>query len=272
MWNSYVMLFPNSFFSAAIAIGLLVLAAVCGLVIVRRLFNTAELVEHHSVTDPLLQVVGMMFAILLGFMCGDAMQRFAQARTIVQQEAAAVADVFRLADGFADEHKNKIRKLCVQYVDQTIEDEWPKMAQKKTSNAVWKTYDELWQTLTRLKVRDDSEACVLQTILPSMVSLGDNRRMRVEALHNGLPPALWMVLGIAGLATVFFTFFFGSENPRLQMAMTALIALVIGLNIFMLLAYDDPFSGDVVIQPDAFIVDQRSFKMVLGKDEAYEKD
>jgi hypothetical protein len=249
---------------------LLVLISLGGLAIVRRSLKLEELASHHTVTDPLLQVVGMMFAILLGFMVGDAMNRFSQARMIVQQEASSVADVFRLAGGFSTPQRDKIRILCTQYADEVIDDEWPKLASRKTSGKVWTTYNDLWRTLNALKVKDDSEACVLQSILPCMVSVGDNRRMRVEALHNGLPGSLWGVLGMAGVATMLFTFLFAAENRKLQMVMTSIITVVIGLNVFMLASYDDPFSGEVMVTPDAFIVDRETFKMAM--DTAHPQD
>ncbi len=258
---------PMTLTNATIGITILVIFSVLGLVVVRRIFRSADLIVHHPVTDPLLQVVGMMFAILIGFMCGDAMNRFATARAVVQQEACSVADVFRLAEGFHAEERDKIRALCMNYCDDVINDEWPKLAQRKSSAKVWKTYNELWHQLTRLKVQDESEACVLQSILPCMVNVGDNRRMRIESMHNGLPLALWIVLGVAGLATVLFTFFFSAENGKLQMSMTAIIALVIGLNVFLLASYDDPFTGDVMIGPDAFVIDKRTFEEALKSGE-----
>jgi len=253
-------------------IAFLVAGCLSVLLAVRHFIKIDDLETHHAVTDPLLQVVGMMFAILLGFMVSDAMQRFAQARSTVQQEAASVADVFRLADGFSDSDRNHIQKLCITYVDQVVNDEWPKLTYKKTSNKVWHTYDELWSTLSKLKAKDESQASVLQCILPCMVSVGDNRRMRIEALNNGLSPVLWIVLGIAGVATVLFACLFGAKSKTLQMVMIAIITIVMGLNVFMLASYDDPFSGDVRIGPDAFIVDQRLFRTQTDKNDPYEKE
>lgn len=85
-----------------------------------------------------------------------------------------------------------------------------------------------------------------------MHSIGDNRRLRVEALHTGLPMELWVVLGLGGFSTILFTYFFGAENFRIQMIMVAMVSLVICLNLFLLATYDDPFSGDVKITPSAF--------------------
>ncbi len=251
---------------------LLVALSLGGLQLVRRRLDVDYLASHHDVTDPLLQVVGMMFAVLLGFMVGDAMQRFQQARSTVQQEAASVADVFRLAEGLPNAKRDEIRFLCQRYVDVVIGDEWPKLRSKKTSNLAWQAYDKLWSACVDYQPANQAQSNVQQTMLPVMVTMGDSRRMRVEALHNGLPPVLWVVLGIGGVSTILFTFFFGARNMRIQMAMTSLIAITIGLNIFLLASYDDPFSGDVMVRADAFLVDKRIFNTVTDKSDPYEVD
>jgi hypothetical protein len=42
--------------------------------------------------------------------------------------------------------------------------------------------------------------------------------------------------------------------------MTAMVALVICLNVFLLAAYDDPFSGDVMVAPIPFEIVLGSFR------------
>jgi len=242
---------------------LVVALSLGGLVLVRRWILAEHLKTQHDVTDPLSQVVGMMFAVLLGFMVGDAMQRFAQARTIVQQEAASLGDVFRLADGLPDANRDRIRALCVTYAEQTINDEWPKMAQHSTSTIAWETYRKLWKECVTLKPKEQGESNVQQGLLNCMVMLADNHRLRVEALHNGLPVVLWVVLVIGGVATIVFTYFFAAHHLKIQLIMVSIVSLVICLNIFLLASYDDPFSGDVKVSPSAFETDLRTFKLEL---------
>jgi hypothetical protein len=234
-----------------------------GLVLVRRWILAEDLKTQHDVTDPLSQVVGMMFAVLLGFMVGDAMQRFAQARSIVQQEAASLGDVFRLADGCPTVNRDRIRALCVTYAEQTINDEWPKLAAHKTSTVAWQTYRKLWAECVHLVPEGQGESNVHQTLLNCMVTLADNHRLRVEALHNGLPAVLWVVLVIGGVATIVFTYFFAANRLKIQLIMVSMVSLVICLNIFLLASYDDPFSGDVMVAPTAFETDLQTFRMEI---------
>jgi hypothetical protein len=56
-----------TFFFGFVAILLVVAVSLGGLVYVRKRVRIATLVKNHEVADPLLSVVGTLFAILLGF-------------------------------------------------------------------------------------------------------------------------------------------------------------------------------------------------------------
>jgi hypothetical protein len=231
----------------------IVLISILGLLIVRNWMNKSDLKTQHDITDPYSQFVAMLFAVLLGFMIADAMQRFAEARNTVQLEASALGNVYRLAEGLPQDKCRKVRTLCRSYAVEVIQDEWEKMTQKSDSPRVWDIYRTLWTSVTTFEPTSNRESNAQQLLLTSMQSMGDNRRLRIEALHAGLPLELWVVLFFGGAATIVFTYFFSADNLKIQIVMVGLVSLVICLNLFLLATYDDPFSGDVRITPDAFV-------------------
>lgn len=241
---------------------LTVLISIAGLLIFRRLDGHDDLKAQHEVTDPYSQFVGMLFAVLLGFMVADAMQRFSLARQTVEQEASSLANVFRMADGFPEPKRRKIQGMCLDYADEVVK-AWPLLAKKKTSPTAWNSYRQLWLECTAYEPATPRETNAQAAILPCMASLGDCRRLRVDAMHNGMSPILWVVLAVGGLATIIFTYFFSCNNLYVQMVMVAIVSLVICLNIFLLACYDDPFSGDIMVQPSAFETQIKLFKIEL---------
>jgi hypothetical protein len=54
----------------------------------------------------------------------------------------------------------------------------------------------------------------------------------------------------AGL-TLGFTFFFGLENLRAQVLMAGMLALVIFLALFVVVAISHPFTGPISVKPEA---------------------
>lgn len=243
---------------------LTVMISVAGLLLFRMRLSRESLRTHHDVTDPYSQFVGMLFAVLLGFMVADAMQRFGAARATVEQEASSLGNVFRLADAFPNPQKEKMQRLCARYAEEVAHIEWPMLAKKTTSFETWATYRELWKTCTEYDPVTPRQADAHQALLPCMASLGDARRLRVNALHNGMPAILWSILIVGGVATTVFTYFFNVDNLRLQIVMVSIVSLVICLNIFLLATYDDPFSGDVTISPSAFETQLQLFEMELN--------
>lgn len=241
---------------------LAVLISIAGLLVFRRLEGHDDLKAQHEVTDPYSQFVGMLFAVLLGFMVADAMQRFSLARQTVEQEASSLGNVFRMADALPEGKRKKVQGLCLEYAEEVV-NAWPLLAQKKTSPEAWNTYRNLWKECTGYEPVTPRQVNAQAAMLPCMASLGDSRRLRADALHNGMSPILWVILGVGGVATILFTYFFSCNNLYVQMVMVAIVSLVICLNIFLLASYDDPFSGDIMVQPSAFETQVKLFKLEL---------
>jgi len=240
---------------------LTVLISIIGLLLFRRMFLKLSLKDHHDVADPYSQFVGMLFAVLLGFMVADAMQRFGNARSVVEQEASAIGNIYRLSDGLKSPKREEIQNTCQTYLETVVQKEWAMMAKKETCRESWAAYKKLWDVCINFDPVTTREANIHQCLLPTMESVGENRRLRVDALHNGLPPVLWAVLIVGGIATIIFTYFFNIDNVKLQIVMVGMVSLVICLNIFLLATYDDPFSGDVKITADPFETQLYLFKM-----------
>jgi len=70
--------------------------------------------------------------------------------------------------------------------------------------------------------------------------------------RNGMEPLLLFVLVMGGIATVSFTFLFGSENFKAQLIMGLLLSAMIALILFAIMSMDYPFTGAVSISPRPF--------------------
>ena len=235
--------------------------SIIGLLIVRKISTHSNFQEHHDVTDPMLSVVGTLFAILLGFMVANSMQRFEEARLNVQEEANAVMDLYRLAEGLPKADEDNLRDHLVKYNESVVADEWVEMRDKKISMDAYKYYDLVWTDCATFKPKEDAHNNLQQKILDCVTTLSDCRRMRLYSMHNGLPRPLWGALAAGGLATIVFTYFFRITNIKLQCLMTGLVTLAICLNLFLLASFDDPFSGDVAVSSIPFEINLQAFRL-----------
>ena len=78
------------------------------------------------------------------------------------------------------------------------------------------------------------------------------RRLRLDAVRTGLPKVMWAVIIIGAFIGLSASFFFRVEDPKLHGILVLLLATFIGLVIFMVLALDRPFRGDLGIGAESY--------------------
>ena len=115
-----------------------VLLSVLGLLIVRRLTRRGILKEHHDVAGPIFGVLGAMYAVLLAFVVVSVWQSYDKTNANVQQEANYLADIYRDAEAFSPEFREKVVRLTREYRQEVISKEWKSLAKGEMSPDVEK--------------------------------------------------------------------------------------------------------------------------------------
>lgn len=254
----------GSYANATIILTLGVALSVVGLILVRQKVHFEKLTENHEVGGYMLSVVGTMYAVLLGLVVVDSMTRFQEARTIVETEANSLADVFVLARRFPEEKRKAIENLCLNYATEVVEVEWDMMDDGLKSQNARKIVFDLMHEVIDFEPVTESQKAIYPIAVQSVTELWDNRRARTNVSDNGMPIEEWVVLILGGAVCTAFAYFFGLRNLKAQLIMTALSSALIALNLFLVLMFGYPFSGDMKIKPDALKVDQLIFKNLLG--------
>ncbi len=71
-------------------------------------------------------------------------------------------------------------------------------------------------------------------------------------MRTGLPGVMWLVILLGAVISLSASFFFKVEDARLHGILVTLLAMFIGLVIFMIFALDRPFRGDLGVQPEPY--------------------
>ncbi len=244
--------------------------AVLGQLMVRQYADNAKLRECHDVGGQFLAVIGTMYAVLLGLIVVDAMNKFQQASITVEQEANSLADVFLLSDRMPKERRDKVQNLCAQYAALVVDHEWRAMNDGKIYAPARMAAIDLMKTTMDYEPAKESEKAVYPIMVQEVCQLWDNRRARTNMATTGMPAIEWVVLFVGGIITVVFTYFFHVESITAQVAMTAMVTLIIGLNLFLVLLFGYPFTGDLTVKPDAFKLDQMIFEDKISMEKRME--
>ena len=244
---------------AAIILGGIV-ASLLLVALARKLYTKEKLLQAHDLTGNLLSVVGTLYAVLLGLVVVDALVRFEHATDVVQQESNSLADVFLLADRLPEPPRTRLRDCCKTYARQVVDEEWPLMRRGLASDAARRTAVALSQALDGFEPAAESHKAVFPMLLEQIRQVWDCRRERIGTAQHGIPAIEWIVLVVGGAVTVLFGGLFCAQSVSLQRLLTALTAMLIGLNLYLVSLFGYPFAGELTVSSRPFATDIAIFE------------
>ena len=239
-----------------------IVASLVVVMLARRLFSAEALRQGHDATGNLLAVVGTLYAVLLGLVVVDAMARFEQAMQVVQLESNCLADVYLMAARLPQPQQARVQNLCRVYAEQVVKLEWPAMERAEMSTEARRTALALAQSLNDFEPQTEAHKTVYPFMLEKISELWDKRRDRACTASYGIPAVEWASLILGAGVTVFFAGLFSVGNARLQMVVTTLTALVIGLNLYLVCLFGYPFTGELSVSSQPFAIDVDVFRGV----------
>ena len=233
-------------------VGVSVVLSVVGLIVVRRSVPLSFLETHHEVAGFFIGVLGVIYAVLLGFVVFVVWDQFEETKVTVAQEANQLGDLSRMAKAFPKPIENRIREGIMTYMKIVINEEWSTMSRGEESPRAWNAMKQLWGMYREINPQTLREQIVLIKSIDKLNDLSDSRKLRLRASHDSVPMIMWILLCSEGAITIVFTYFFGVTSIRSQALMTAALTTIIVLTLFLIFAIDYPFSGDVKVTPEPF--------------------
>ncbi len=233
------------FVAIAVGVGLL------GLFIVRRSVTLATLEQHNDVAGFILAVVGVLYAVILGFVVVSVWQQFDAAQTNAHQEAITVEVLYN--DTFAfGQNAQPLHRDLVAYGTSVVQHEWPAIRDYQRGDPRTDALlDKVWADLQAIRTTSSDQNSFLQSSISAVNRLEEERDGRIEDSNRELPFSLWAVLVIGAVITVGFTYFFGVSHIAAHALMVAALSATIGIALFLALSLDLPYSGDLGIKPTA---------------------
>jgi ABC-type multidrug transport system fused ATPase/permease subunit len=259
--RSAITAMSSAWFLSLLLVGATVLLAIAGTLLVRRLISVEVLERHNEVAGFIYAVIGVVYAVLLGFAAITVWERYDRAQASVAQEANDLADLYRDAETFPSDVRTQLKDQIRDYVRLAVQKEWPAMAVGKSSPEVWDAYIGLWRTYYQLSPRTDQEKTWYSQSLTKLNDLGDQRRIRLLTSRMGsVPVMMWVALLGTGAITIAFSFLFGTPSAAAQIIMSSGLAFTIALVMVAIVALGQPFAGISRVGPQPFEQLEAMFK------------
>jgi hypothetical protein len=249
---------------ATVTAGILIMGgsvalSLLGFWVVDRRFPADIRCRYNDVAGFIYAAVGVIYAILLAFVVIVVWQQFDATGSTVELEAVAAANVFHGVDEFPDPMRADVKSMLREYVQTTVDDEWPSLADGRLNPRADQLAHDLRNVIHRLPANTPNQQVMLDHVLSQYEQMITERRIRIFESQGGVNPLLWAMLISGAILTVAYTYLFGVENARVHGAMIAGLALVIGAMLFMIQQVDHPFAGEVHVMPEPFLAVLETF-------------
>ena len=228
-------------------IGLVVgiVSAAIGLqILVRRLFPRVDEGGQNDVLRFGYAVVGVVYAIMMGFLINVLWGEVTHASNLAQTEGAQAIQMARYAAAFDEPVRGRLRHDLLEYQDALLR-EFDEVSKGGKAFTAEDALIRLRATYAEIQPRDDNQRAALASSLDSLkqTTLARTQRTLIAEEDVGPPPAVWTVIIVTSTLMLGFAIFYGEPKGRMHTLIVATIGVLVAANIFLIIELAYPYLG-----------------------------
>jgi hypothetical protein len=224
------------------------------LVVFTSRFGSEEVGEKNlGAGGSVFSIVAGLHAVLAAFILISLFDAANGAEEQVQKEANALVAVDWSSDSLPEPAKSRVDQLIREYVSTVVDDEWPRMREgEEVGNQGWSTLNQLRDTISTAAPDGGWQEDRKAEAANQLWEVYQARQERLDAADNGVNPVVWLALLIGTGLSLLFPYLFRGPTLTSQMLITITLSSTLVLLLFAIHQLQNPFSGGVLIPPDAF--------------------
>jgi hypothetical protein len=205
--------------------------------------------------------IWLVYSLILSLVAVGGWSEYQGANEKVSREISTIEVLQRRAALYPEPMRTDMDALIRAYAGAVASQEWPEQREGRHPSSAKGQFARLNLLLGDFEPKNLPDQMVHAETLRELTAASEARRARIHASASGLPSVVWLVVIVgAGLALVGATFFVTVDDRALHMTLVAIMAAFVGLVVFVTVALDHPFQGDVTPSPDGFrLIAERPF-------------
>ena len=178
--------------SGALIVGLLVLYALFGIVIVRRWLLPRLRVQpaDSEFSGAMLQAVMVFYGLALALIAINVWQTYSDVSKITSQEASAMASLYRDVSGYPEPIRTEMRGQLADYTEYVIEKAWPLQSRGEVPGGGVELMNRLQGELFAFEPTTRGQEILHAETLRAYNHMMLARRLRLDAVGTHLPTVL----------------------------------------------------------------------------------
>jgi hypothetical protein len=250
-----------------LAVGVVVAPAIltaCLVLLARRFMHARVREGHNDVLVPLFLTAGTIYAVMLGFLVVVVWEAYGDAKLNVAAEASTLTTMYRQTNGMQPDELKAMREHIRAYTEAVVDKEWA--IQAKTGGAApeaRRQIAEIYREFAHMPA-DIGNSSVNAEFLRQFSVVTAARNKRTLQASEEVPWVLW--LGLIGGATIVVAMscllYMDMWWPHV--VMSGVLALMIGMLLFITIILSKPFQGALALEPGPFEHSLSVYKAVDG--------
>ena len=242
------------FVTGPLILALLLGFSLGGLALFRKHLLPRLRFEQHEATfgAGMVSSVMVFYGLTMALISVNVWESYQEASNIASREATALNLLYRDVTSYPEPYRSQLQKSLADYTYYVIHEAWP--AQRKgivpSHGLDHMTYFQ--KMLTSFEPHTESQKIVAAEALRAYNGLIEVRRERLDSVGNHLPGMFWAIVIFGAVISLTSAFFFPIVDPRVHAVQVGLLAVFIGPVIFVIVALDRPYRGDLGIPPSSY--------------------
>jgi hypothetical protein len=242
-----------------------IIGTLCGFALIGLLLVRRRLLPrlHINIADSefsgaMLQSIMVFYGLAVALIAVSVFQTYSDVSKLISGEASALNALYRDVTSYPQPIRTDLQSELRDYTDQVIHGAWPLQRQGKIPTAGVEHMSRFQALLDQYEPQTEGRKLLHAEALRAYNQLIQARRLRLDAASTCLPAVMWSVIVAGAFISLTATFFFRVEDARLHGILVTLLAVFMGLVIFMIFALDRPFRGDLGLSaaPYQLVYDQ----------------
>jgi hypothetical protein len=250
--------------SALVIVGFVEAISLIGLFLARR-FLVPRFHYSEGVNDAVsgtVQAIGVFYGITVGLIAVGVWNTNSSASDLVSKEAASIGALYRDVNGYPEPLRSELGTKLRNYTVFTIEQAWPAQQKGQILNGGSEILNDFQALLYSFEPKSPGQVALHSETLRSYNSLIENRRLRIDAVNNGLSIVMWGVIWAGAIISIGVAYLFKIEDAKLHAILVALMGGFLGIVLFMISINDRPFFGQMTISSDPYkLIIERVFNV-----------
>jgi hypothetical protein len=219
--------------------------------LVMRLAASERAEDFQALSPGMLPPMGILFALIVGFLAVGVWGNVDSAEDAVSNEASALRSAAILSDDLPPDLRVRMRADIRRQIENAVNDEWPAMEeQRATLSAVPAPLADALHVALRLDPQRDVGAETQRQLVTSIQEALAARRERIFLSQEDINTVKWLgLLSLAALTLAGIGLVHSGNRTTTRLAM-GLFAVAVAVVITMLAAENEPFAGQLGINPD----------------------